>query len=163
MPEPRPERERRFLELTEPNRARIARIARVYAGADSKDLEQEILLQIWRGLDRFEGRSSSSTWLYRVALNTALTWRRSAARAPAMVPQTASTPEPAGALDPRDAVHVLEEFMNSLAPVDRAILLMYLEDVTYAEIADVTGLTESHVGVRLHRVKRAFKERYMER
>src|SRR5919106_2376521 len=97
MPQSQRERERRFLHLVDANRARIARIARVYAGADWHDLQQEILLQIWKGLDRFEGRSSGHTWLYRVALNTALTWRRrSTAEAPT-VPHTESTPEPAGA------------------------------------------------------------------
>lgn len=162
MSEPGQEREQRFLDIVNANRPRIARIARAYAGRDSRDLEQEILLQIWRGLDRFEGRSSAGTWLYRVALNTALTWRRSALHAPATVPQTASTPEPAGALHPREAVDVLEEFMAALPPGDRAILLLYLEDVPYAGIADVTGLSESNVGVRLHRIKRAFEERYIE-
>lgn len=162
MVERRREREERFLELVEANRARIARIARAYAGADAKDLEQEILLQIWRGLDRFEGRSSAGTWLYRVALNTALTWRRSATHAPPIVAHSASAPEPAGALHPRDAVSVLEEFMRSLPPSDRALLLMYLDDVPYAGMAEITGLTENTVGVRLHRIKRAFKARYIE-
>ena len=162
MAEPRGERERRFLELVQANRARIARIARAYAGADWPDLQQEILLQIWKGLDRFEGRSSGHTWLYRVALNTAMTWRRRRAAGAPAEPQTESTPEPAAAIAARDAVHVLEEFMATLNAVDRAILLLYLENGSYADIAQVTGLTESNVGVRLHRIKRTFKDRYIE-
>ena len=162
MAEPRREREGRFLELADANRARIARIARAYGGADWKDLEQEILLQIWKGLDSFAGRSAVHTWLYRVALNTALTWRRSAARAPVTVLQADAMPEPAGTQQGRDPIAVLEEFMATLAPVDRAVLLLYLEDASYADIAEVTGLGESNVGVRLHRIKRAFKDRYIE-
>ena len=148
---------------------------RAYGGADWKDLEQEILLQIWKGLDSFAGRSAVHTWLYRVALNTALTWRRSAARAPGTVVQADALPEPAGPQHGR-APHAVRqelmalekaerqttEFMATLAPVDRAVLLLYLEDASYADIAEVTGLGESNVGVRLHRIKRAFKDRYIE-
>ena len=162
MTEAQRERERRFLELVEANRRRIARIARAYAGAEWHDLQQDILLQIWKGLGRFEGRSSGHTWLYRVALNTALTWRRRASAGVTTVPQSDATPDRAGATHPRDAVHVLEEFMATLDAVDRAILLLYLEDETYAGIAEVTGLSENNVGVRLHRIKRAFKDRYIE-
>jgi RNA polymerase sigma-70 factor (ECF subfamily) len=155
------EREERFLDLVRVNDGRLARIARAYAGADWADLRQEILLQVWKGLDRFEGRSSRHTWFYRVALNTALTWKRTARSSPPLVAGTAAVPEPAGDLDPRDPVLVLQEFLHALEPVDRAILLLYLEDASYADIADITGLSESHVGVRLHRIKRAFTDRYI--
>ncbi|HVL68360.1 MAG TPA: RNA polymerase sigma factor [Vicinamibacterales bacterium] len=157
-----PERERRFLELVAPHRARLVRLARAYAGAEWADLHQEILLQVWRGLDSFQGRSSVSTWLYRVALNTALTWRRRAApAAAALVPQGEAPREPAGELSPRDPMRVLDEFLGTLDPVDRAVLVLYLEDASYAEIADVTGLSENHVGVKLNRLKRAFVDRYI--
>jgi RNA polymerase sigma-70 factor (ECF subfamily) len=158
----RSDREERFLDLVRGNDGRLTRIARAYAGADWADLRQEILLQVWKGLDRFEGRSSANTWLYRVALNTALTWKRTAGTSPPLVPQPAAMPEPAGDLDPRDPVVVLQEFVQALGAVDRAILLLYLEDASYADIAEITGLGESHVGVRLHRIKRAFTERYIQ-
>jgi RNA polymerase sigma-70 factor (ECF subfamily) len=134
-------RERRFLELVNANDRRLRRIARGYAGGDWPDLHQEILLQVWRGLDSFAGRASASTWLYRVALNTALTWRRRAIPAARVISARETVPEPVG--------------------IDRAILLLYLEDASYAEIAEVTGLTQGNVGVRLNRLKRAFIDRYI--
>jgi RNA polymerase sigma-70 factor (ECF subfamily) len=138
------------------------RIARAYAGQDWDDLHQDILLQLWRGLESFEGRSAPSTWLYRVALNTALTWRRKAAPAARVtVPATETTPEPVGATGPQDPMRLLDEFLGTLNPSDRAVLLLYLDDLSYAEIADVTGLSAGNVGVRLNRLKRAFKDRYL--
>lgn len=155
-------REQRFLALVNANRGRLVRIARAYAGTEWNDLHQEILLQIWRGLDSFAQRSSASTWLYRVALNTALTWRRKAAPAErTVVAGSDFSRDPVGATGPQDPMLVLDEFLASLNTADRAILLLYLEDVTYADIAEVTGLSENNVGVRLSRLKRAFMGRYI--
>jgi RNA polymerase sigma-70 factor (ECF subfamily) len=155
-------REQRFLDLVNANRGRLVRIARSYAGAEWNDLHQEILLQVWRGLDSFAERSSASTWLYRVALNTALTWRRKTAPAARTVVAGADvSPELVGATGPQDPLQVLDEFLASLNAADRAILLLYLEDVTYADIAEVTGLSQNNVGVRLNRLKRAFLDRYI--
>jgi RNA polymerase sigma-70 factor (ECF subfamily) len=157
------ERERRFLDLIEANRARLVRIARAYGGGDAwRDLHQEILLQVWKGLPRFEQRSSASTWLFRVAVNTGLTWRRrSGSTGREVVADAGSFPDPGGDANPRDPLRILDEFLQSVNGIDRAILLLYLEDTSYADIADVTGLTENHVGVRISRLKRAFIERYI--
>lgn len=154
-------REQRFLELVHANRQRLARIARAYAGNEWTDLHQEILLQVWRGLASFSGRSTPSTWLYRVALNTALTWRRKAAPAARTVVPADPLPEAVGDTGPQQPVQVLEEFLQSLSAVDRAILLLYLEDTSYADIAEVIGITPTNVGVRINRLKRAFLNRYI--
>lgn len=154
-------RERRFQEILDRNRSRLARIARAYApGAEAQDLYQDILLQIWRSLDRFEGRAQVDTWAYRVALNTALTWKRRQAALPVLVRQSAA--EPAGVGDPRDPMRVLDDFLASLGKTDRALLLLYLEDLTYREMADIVGISESYVGVKLNRLKQAFIERHIE-
>jgi RNA polymerase sigma-70 factor (ECF subfamily) len=62
---------------------------------------------------------------------------------------------------PRDELVILDEFVAGLGPADKALFVLYLEDLTYRQIAEVTGLTETHVGVKLHRLKRAFVERYL--
>lgn len=155
------EREQRFLDLITANRARLARIARAYAGADWADLHQDMLLQVWRGLDAFQGRSSASTWLYRVALNTAMAWRRKAAPANAVVVPSEQLPDAVGEVSPRDPLRVLDDFMSQLNAVDRAILLLYLEDASYAQIAEVTGLSDGNVGVRINRLRKAFVARYI--
>jgi RNA polymerase sigma-70 factor (ECF subfamily) len=158
----RTERERQFLDLVDANRARLVRIARAYAPGDGwRDLYQEILLQVWTGLSRFEGRSRVSTWLYRVAVNTALTWKRRSSAAARMTMEGVAPPERVGQADPRDPLRILEEFLATLNGVDRAILLLYLEDTSYADIAEIVGLTENNVGVRINRLKRTFIQRYI--
>ncbi len=156
-------KERRFEHLVAANRRRILAIARSYSRADERgDLCQEILLQMWRGLDGFEGRCASSTWVYRVALNTAITFRRRNSRRvePSGISLTESGLDPVAPPSPGNEVLILEEFLASLGKIDRAVFLLYLEDLSYHEISDVTGLTESHVGVRISRLKKAFTQRY---
>jgi RNA polymerase sigma-70 factor (ECF subfamily) len=150
------ERERRFHEVVDASRPRLARIARAYAAPDdAQDLYQDILLQIWKSLERFEGRSQPGTWAYRVALNTALSWRRNAAK-----PVVSAAPA-RGAAGGRDPLDVLDEFLGALTKSDRALLLLYLEDMSYRDIAEVIGITENYVGVKLNRIKQAFTERYI--
>ncbi len=144
------------------NQRRLSAIARSYArGDDHRDLLQEILLQLWRSLDRFEGRSSLDTWAYRVALNTAIVWRRKARVEPRAEDRAADVEESPAPPGPRDELAILDEFVAGLGPADKALFVLYLENLTYRQIAEVTGLSESHVGVKLHRLKRAFMERYL--
>lgn len=158
---PSSSREETFASLLAANRRRLQAIARTYArGEAEQDLLQEILLQLWRSLDGFAGRSSLDTWAYRVALNTAIVWRRKA-RAEPRENRAAAVDESAAASGPRDELVILDEFVSGLGPADKALFLLYLEDLTYRQIAEVTGLSESHVGVKLHRLKRAFMERYL--
>jgi RNA polymerase sigma-70 factor (ECF subfamily) len=156
-------KERLFEDVVAANQRRILAIARSYARADEwRDLCQEILLQMWKGLDGFEGRSTPSTWVYRVALNTAITFRRRNGRRvePWGRPLPESGPEPVAPPNLENEILILEEFLHSLEKVDRAVFLLYLEDLSYREISEVTGLTESHVGVRINRLKKAFTQRY---
>jgi len=154
-------KERRFQEMVAENQRRILAIARAYAPAgERQDLCQEILLQMWKGLNGFQGRSLTSTWVYRVALNTALTFRRKSRRRPPGESLTDSPLEAIAPADPGHGILVLEEFMASLGKVDRAVFLLYLEDLSYREISEVTGLTENHVGVRINRLKKAFSQKY---
>jgi RNA polymerase sigma-70 factor (ECF subfamily) len=155
-------REETFLNLLDANRKRLMAIARSYArGEETRDLHQEILLQLWRSLDRFGGRSSIDTWIYHVALNTAILWRRRAAPDQRNVDRSLEPGEQSGSVGPRDELAILDEFILSLNRADRAVFVLYLEDLPYRQIAEVTGLTEGHVGVKLHRLKKAFVERYL--
>jgi RNA polymerase sigma-70 factor, ECF subfamily len=150
--------------LLQTHGAALHRLARAYAGrtGEQEDLYQEMLLQLWRSLPGFKGTAAPGTWLYRVALNTALTWRRRTSRALATAPVD---PEPHApqASGGRSQSVILDEFLESLAPADRSVLLLYMEGLPNGEIADVTGFTPGAVGVRLHRIKQAFTARYVER
>jgi RNA polymerase sigma factor (sigma-70 family) len=156
-------KERWFDEIVVGNRRRILAIASSYArGDEAQDLCQEILLQMWRGLDGFEGRSAPSTWVYRIALNTAITFRRKNGRhaGPPGRHPAATGLEPAAPSSPGNELLILEEFLRSLGAIDRAVFLLYLEDLSYLEISEVTGLTKSHVGVSINRLKKTFTQRY---
>jgi RNA polymerase sigma-70 factor (ECF subfamily) len=155
-------REETLLALLTAYGGALRRIARTYAGArgEEEDLHQEILLQLWRGLASFRGDSAPGTWLYRVALNTALTWRRRAGR-DARADSASGRPPGETAGTPRSEAAILEELLASLGPMDRSVLLLYLEGLSYQEIGDVTGLSASAVGVRVHRIKKSYEDRYL--
>lgn len=155
-----------YAELLEKNCARWAGIARAYAvGADREDLLQEIMLQVWRALPKFEGRSHRDTWAYRVALNTALAWKRSSKnlrrhmqfefREVSRLDSTASSEF----LENK----ILGNFLESLSKVDRAVMLTFLDGVSNAEAAEITGLSEGAFRVRLHRLRQRFEETYCEK
>lgn len=154
--------------LLQNHEAAIRRIAGVYGGGEGEeeDLYQEILMQLWSSLPNFRGDSAAGTWLYRVALNTALTWRRRVKRhavglAPIGPGADGVTPTTHGS--PRSQAAILSDFLSTLGGPDRAVLLLYVEGLSYREIADVTGLSVNAVGIRLHRMKQAFTERFVER
>jgi RNA polymerase sigma-70 factor, ECF subfamily len=155
--------EETLLTLLTTHGAALRRIARVYGGArgEEDDLHQEILLQLWRGLPSFRNDAAPGTWLYRVALNTALTWRRTATRR-ARNDQAAPARPAASAGAPRSEAAILAEFLDSLGSVDRSVLLLHMEGLAYPEIAEVVGLSAGAVGVRLHRIKQTFTTRYVE-
>lgn len=155
------DREQRFRELIRENRGRLRRIARAYAddSEGERDLYQEMLLQAWRSLPTFRGDSSPGTWLYRVALNTALDHerreeRRRTARLDDEHPlHDRGFGRPDQHLEERERLEKLERAIERLDETDRALVLMYLEEKSYREMADVLGITENYVGVKLHRIR----------
>ncbi len=142
----------------------VLKIARAYTltAEDCQDLAQEILLQVWRSLPQFQGRASAGTWFYRVALNTALGWHRKEHRrrvhqeiflAVENVPVGA--PDSSEQLAQREVVERLYTAIRQLPKADAALVLLYLEDLSYREMAEVLGISESNVGVKLNRAKKA--------
>lgn len=156
-----PDRQTLFRELLDRSHARWAGIARAYSDAsDHDDLLQEIALQVWRSLERFEGKSSIDTWAYRVALNTALAWRRGTQTRTQKLKH--STDEVARATRDLGAEgrveEVLDRFLKSLPEGSRAVMLLHLDGVPPAEAADVLGVTEGTHRTRLHRIRKRFEE-----
>jgi RNA polymerase sigma-70 factor, ECF subfamily len=158
--------EERFLKLVRENDGRLRHICRVYARdiEARKDLYQEIMFQLWRSLPSFAGASSMDTWVYRVALNTALTHaRRRSVRAETPLEEdhaeaadlAASLDAADDTLDPSDRSDRLYAAIARLGDVDRMLVTMFLDDRSYREMAEVIGISESHVGVKLHRIKKS--------
>jgi RNA polymerase sigma factor (sigma-70 family) len=130
-------------------------------GADEADLRQEILLQLWISAPAFSGQAKESTWVYRVCLNTALSWCRGGTRRdrriePAVDPGDLAAPEstPADAAGDRELLEKLYEAIRSMEAFERSLVLLSLDGLAYREIAEITGLTENHVGVALTRARR---------
>lgn len=126
---------------------------------------QEISLQVWKSLDRFGGQSHIDTWAYRIAINTALAWERSArSRKKQFNKDQIDVSELGGSLAEEDAEkRILDEFLASLPDVDRAAMLLYLDNVPSGEAAEVLGLTEGALRVRMHRIRKSFEATYCER
>ncbi|MCG8462736.1 MAG: RNA polymerase sigma factor [Holophagales bacterium] len=161
--------EETLLALLRSHGGALHRIARVHArdGDEEEDLYQEILMQAWKSLPSFRGDSSPGTWLYRVALNTALTWRRRGSRRNHRPVVAAEKEVAIGVLSVPPGSEgsereILRSFLDSLDGPSRTILVLYMEGLTHQEIAGVTGLSSNAIGVRIHRMKKAFTERYVE-
>ena len=140
----------------------LHRVAGGFAsGTDREDLMQELLLAMWRAVPAFAGASKPSTFIYRVAHNAALTWRRGAATYARQVERFAAEPTPASS-EPQnsedEALAAVYAAIRRPPPVDRSLILLQLDGVAYAEIAEIHGLSENHVGVRLTRIRRTLTE-----
>lgn len=119
-------------------------------------------MQVWRSLDRFAGASHIDTWAYRIAVNTALAWERSArSRRKQFNKSIVDVSELSGKLgDATTEQRILDEFLASLSGVDRAAMLLYLENISAAEAAESLGLTVGALRVRWHRIRKSFEETY---
>lgn len=137
-------------------------------GADRHDLMQEMLLGLWRAVPAYRGGAQASTFIYRVAHNTALTWKRSERNYRQRVNRfeadvlRVTQAEPATAAREHETLELLYAHLRRLPPVDRSLVLLYLDGVSYADMAGIHGLTESNVGVRLNRAKQKLTDAMQE-
>lgn len=124
--------------------------------SDREELYQDILIAVWQALPQFKAQAKLSSYVYRVAHSCALNWKRSRQRYRLKLDRFAlEVPDltPAGAEKAR--VAWLYACIHRLPPVDRTLILLHLDKLSYADMAEVTGLTESNIGVRLHRIKQS--------
>ena len=129
-------------------------------GADRHDLMQELMLALWRAVPAFRAASLPSTFIFRVTHNAALTWKRAERsyrrRLDSFQEQQALAPvaiDSTGDESPTDSLELLYSAIRRLEPLDRSLVLLQLDGVSYAQIAEIHGLSESNVGVRLNRIK----------
>jgi len=129
---------------------------------ERQDAAQEILYQLWKSFDSFQGTAKFSTWMYKVALNTAMLHLRNKRQAVSLSGITDTMPEWASADDDNaseENMQLLYAAINSLPDVDKAIVLLYLDEYSYDEIAAVTGMSKSNVSVRLVRIRKKLEEK----
>lgn len=148
-------KEKQFEELVKQYKRTIYSVCYMFSRdkEEINDLFQEILVRLWLGFDQFEQRSSVNTWVYRIALNTAINSDKRAKRRPQTVPLSTDI-DP---YDPQDSsleqVRQLYALINQLDVMDRGLVLLWLEGIGYDEIAAIMGITVANVGIKLHRIK----------
>lgn len=130
---------------------------------DRKDLEQEIIIQLWKSLKNYNHEFKLSTWIYKIALNVAISYyRRDFKRTKTIEPYNDTIFKIAVEEDDNEE-HInktilLHKFINKLDELNKAIIILYLDDKSYSEISEITGLTETNVGTKINRIKRKLKE-----
>jgi len=153
-----------FEDLVREHSGRIRQIARRFAANGAvDDLVQDILTRLWRSYGGFRGNSKIESWIYRVALNAAMTHLSEAVKArtlhAAMSVQPAATVETPGRASHAD---ILADFLSRLGEVDASILMMYMDGLTADEMSGVLGITGNAINVRINRMKQKFNDDYVE-
>ena len=145
--------EREFTNQIESCRVIIFKVIRLYVNdeEDEKDLFQEILFQAWKSFPRFDGRSKFSTWLYRVSLNTVLTFKRRPAKV--VTHENFESLQVAAEKSNTEETEALYLAIRALNEIDRMIISLHLDGYENEEIAEISGLTKNNTAVKLHRIK----------
>lgn len=150
----KPEIEQQFLTLIEHNKNRIHRICSVYAkdAEDQKDLVQDVLFNIWKGLPSFKGTSSMDTWLYRIVLNICLRSKYEKERKSKI--ELNGLEIIYNESEPKNIKYEqLYHCIAQLKPTDKSVIILFLEDMSYKEIGNILGLSDNHVAVKIKRIK----------
>jgi RNA polymerase sigma-70 factor (ECF subfamily) len=152
--------EKAFIELIRKNERLVYKVCSMYISDEfpMADLYQEVVYNLWKSLPKFRHECSESTWMYRIALNTCITGMRKELRRPQHVPilelkEYLIEPE-----SMEENIREMYKLIYQLKTLERAIILLYLEEKSYQEIADITGLTVSNVAVKLKRIKEKLKQ-----
>ncbi len=152
-----------FLALIQENKRIIYKICNSYCRNqyDREDLAQEIIYQLWRSGESFQADHKFSTWMYRIALNTAISFYRkeqTSGKTVELSDQVLAMKEEGSELE--DNIRQMQQFINEFNELDRALILLYLEKKNHKEIAEILGISESNVGTKISRMKEKLRQRF---
>jgi len=154
-------KEQQFTQLVKEQKSTIYSVCLMFADERTEvdDLVQDALIHLWQGFESFEGRSDIKTWVYRVTLNTCISFDRKRKHTEMVSIECADPSLLNGALggSDRSQYKLLHERIQKLGPFDRAIVLLWLEDLSYDEIAAIVGISVKNVSVRLVRIREQLK------
>jgi RNA polymerase sigma factor (sigma-70 family) len=159
------EREK-FISVIKENQNLIFKICYSYCpnAENRKDLQQEILMQLWNSFSKFDGRVKISTWIYRVALNTAISFYRNDSKHKnkkvKIDASVISLSDSGFALEKDENIATLYQFINNLNNMDKALILLWLDDNKYKDIAEILGISETNVATKINRIKKILKEKF---
>ena len=147
--------EKEFLSAVKEHEKIIWKVITMYQSnsGDREDLRQEILLNAWKGSKNFRGEAKFSTWLYQVALNTAITFYKKDLRQQ-HIPELQEQPDTSNEAE----LEILNQAISALSRVDKALVMLFLEDYSYAEIGTMMGITANNVAVKMNRIKSRLKQ-----
>ena len=154
------DKEKQFNELVREQKKNIYTVCYMFSDDQEEvaDLFQEVLINLWQGIDRFRHEAKTSTWVYRIALNTCLAHEKKKQRQPSTISLTMDIDLYAGKDNDTRQIRQLHERINRLNYLDRAIVLLWLENLPYDEIAAITGISVKNVSIRLVRIKEQLKQ-----
>lgn len=155
-----------FLSVIQTNKGIIYKIASYYSNNsdDRKDLVQEIIVQLWKSFENYNDQYRYSTWIYRIALNVAISfYRKENRRRKVSNPLSESILNFAetnvtGETD--ENIGFLQQFISELKEIDKALMLLYLEEKSHKEIAEIIGITETNVATKIGRIKAGLKQQF---
>ena len=154
------EQEALFLRVIEEHKRIIYKVCFVYAKDEDtiNDLYQEVALNLWKALPRFRNESKLSTWVYRIALNTCVSYLRLSKRQPQTVPLLLSMSGIFADEQDKENLKELYRLIGRLGEMERAVILLWLDEKSYKEISEILGISPSVVGVRINRIKAKLRE-----
>lgn len=159
------EQQQFFEEMLEQHKGILFKVARAYCPdeEDRQDLIQEMMIQIWQSIHKYNKQYKISTWLFRISLNVAISfYRKSSKRAKKYAALNEQTPEtvPDDISENERQLKLLEQFISELKEIDKALMILYLEDKSHTEIAEILGISVSNVGTKIGRIKDQLKKRF---
>jgi RNA polymerase sigma-70 factor (ECF subfamily) len=156
-----------FQEIIEQHQGILFKVGRAYCPneEDRQDLIQEMMIQIWQSIHKYNNQYKISTWLYRISLNVAISfYRKNSSRAN----KFSVLNEQLGEIPVEDKseneqqLNLLEQFISELKEIDKALMILYLEDKSHTEIAEILGMSVSNVGTKIGRIKDKLKTRFFQ-
>lgn len=152
--------EQEFTKLVQEHKETIYTVCYMFSkdSEEVADLFQEILINIWNGYDKFRGESSLRTWIWRVSFNTCISYEKKKSRRLKSIPLTMDINLFDEHQEDIRQIKMLQKRIRQLGPFDRAIVLLWLEDLSYAEIGEIVGISEKNVSVRLVRIREQLKK-----
>lgn len=153
------QQEKEFISLVEAHKRIIYKVCYMYASdrENLNDLYQEVVINLWKAFPRFRGECEASTWVYRIGLNTCISFFRKSKSRPEVVPITVDLEAFADEEDQTARLNELYRMINSLNQLERALILLWLEERSYQEIAEIIGISRNNVAVKLNRIREKLK------
>ncbi|MEY3593801.1 RNA polymerase sigma factor [Daejeonella sp.] len=159
------EQKQHFQNIIEQHKGILHKVARAYCPNedDRQDLIQEMMIQVWLSIHRYNNQFKISTWFYRISLNVAISfYRKNTTRAnkyTELTEQLIETPVEDKSENERQ-LYLLDQFISELKEIDKALMILYLEDKSHTEIAEILGISVSNVGTKIGRIKDKLKTRF---